>query len=183
MCYKLFEKYRKSIQNVGKILDFEPKTPQKVLNFLAEPSKKSYLVKNIRTEFNFYPKHLKGTGIWFCPKIIRKIHKFYANVRKVSSFGSKHSKRIESLHNTFRMFWAKIKYFPNVLGLKSHSFQMFCVQMHYFSSDIRTNSIFLSYICKNSIPFECSEPKLDTFRVFWVEISYLWNILSRKTHS
>ena len=52
MCYKLFEKYRKSIQNVGKILDFEPKTPQKVLNFLAEPSNKSYLVKNIRKEFN-----------------------------------------------------------------------------------------------------------------------------------
>ena len=41
---------------------------------------------------------------WFCPPKFEMYQNFAQNVCKVSSFGSKHSKRIESLHNIFEKF-------------------------------------------------------------------------------
>ena len=49
---------------------------------------------------------------------------------------------------------------------------MFCLQIQYFSNNIRINSIL----------FECSELKSDTFRVFRVEIPYFLNVWAKKTH-
>ena len=79
-------------------------------------------------------------------------------------------------YDNFRILWIGIQYFSNMLSIneirfrsvvKNRCFQMFSVQIRYFSHRLGRLSILM----------ECFEAKLNTFQLFWVEIRYFSNVL------
>ena len=88
---------------------------------------------------------------------------------------------LEAISKTFQMFLVEMRYFSKVLDQRHILFNIFVyIIIRNILRFLCTKSRFQNVLCRDSILFGCFESKEDTFQTCWVEFRYISNYFGTK---